>query len=191
MSWLNARTEKQNLGFIKFWLGSCAILFIGFFSYVFLAKQYTKHLFSKYIDNSKVYVYETYYGAINNVYYITDLSDSVNLIKYYSAVIKGDTAHAFLNFEIKSMPYNNLIYVKNFGKKGSNIVELIDFNTDCWGYIEGYVYKPTIHTQKAPEELLRKRLKLDDSRIEAYKNTITYRNHGFPASGYGCQCDNN
>ncbi len=34
------------------------------------------------------------------------------------------------------------MYVYRYLNKGSNVVEMIDFNVKCWGFIKGYVYKP-------------------------------------------------
>ncbi len=41
-----------------------------------------------------------------------------------------------------------LVYID----KDSTIVEIVDFNTKCWGYIKGYVYFTNIHTKPPSKE---------------------------------------
>ena len=79
-------------------------MFIVFFSVRFIGQCYTKYLFNEVRNNDKVFVYETYMGALNPALYVTDLQDTSELITYYDKIAKHDTANAFFDFKINFIP---------------------------------------------------------------------------------------
>lgn len=161
------------------------VMFVLFFFTRLFGQCYTKYLFNEVKDNNKVFVYETYTGALNPVLYVTDLQDTSELIAYYDKIAKHDMANAFFNFRINFMPttlYQPIYTGKSMGK-ASKIVEVIDFNTKCWGYIRGYICLSTTH-KIAPSYRL----------VKVYKNRITEtpssdRIHK-KTNPYGWYCDN-
>jgi hypothetical protein len=142
---------------VKIWIISVAVINIVGFSLMyiskFVAQQQAKKLFSKVKNNDKVFVYETYSGALNNVLYVEKLKDTTDLIDYYYKLENKDTA--YINFDIKFMPltlYKPIYTVRKLGK-ASKIIEVVDFNTKCWGYIKGYICYANTH-RNAPSDSL-------------------------------------
>ena len=135
----------------------CILFFAGMYIYAAIAKYRTKELFKAVQNHEKLYVYETYFGALNAVMYVVNLKDTSALITYYQRDAKHDTVTNYINFEINTFPISlhEPIYVYNYLNKGSNIIQLVDFNTKCWGYIQGYVYKPTTHFTAPPDSLIK------------------------------------
>ncbi len=147
---------------LKIWLLSIVIIAVGInlfmFLYIHIAQYYTKSLFKEVQNNNKVYVYETYFHALNAPFYVEDLKDTAALVTYYQRLAKLDTATNYINFPLKmNMTLYEPIYVyKSFGQ-GSNIIQLIDFNKKCWGYFEGYYYKPTTHAAAPSDSLVKEK----------------------------------
>jgi hypothetical protein len=164
---------------------------LGVLLCIAIQKHYTKVLFEQVKDHDKQFVYETYTRALNAVMYVDDPKDTAALITYYSRLSKLDTATNYINFKIQSMRITlyKPIYVYQYLKKGSQIVELIDFNTKCWGYIKGYVYLPTTHA-KAPADSL---IKQEELYMRNYnsnpQNQLTNRIYK-KINPYGWYCDN-
>ena len=146
---------------IKIWLISVVVIAVGLnlgmYIDVKIEQHHAKALFEQVKNHDKLYVYETYFGALNPVFYVKNFKDTADLINYYSKVAKHDTS-AFFNFEINTMPISMYepMYVYSYLKKGSKIVQMIDFDVHCWGYVKGYVYKPTTHRCPPPDSLIKK-----------------------------------
>ncbi len=103
----------------------------------YVGQYNAKRLFNDIKNNEKVFVYETYSGSLSPVFYVDDLKDTLELINYYKKVAKNDTT-AYINFELKFMPltlYKPIYVLRKFGKS-SQIIELADFNNECWGVHE-------------------------------------------------------
>jgi hypothetical protein len=146
---------------VKIWLISIVVIGVGLNLGMYLCmkiEQYeAKALYEKVQHHDKLYVYETYYGALNAAFYVENLKDTSELIDFYVKYAKHDS-NAYFNFPIKTMPIgmHEPIYVYRYLSKNSEIVEMVDFNKSCWGYIKGYVYKPTTHTSTPPDSLVKK-----------------------------------
>jgi len=162
--------------------------FLGMFIYAQVAKYYTKALFKEVYGHDKLFVYETYSMALNAAFYVEDMKDTSALIVYYQRLAKLDTGANYINFPLKaSITLYEPIYVyKRFGK-GSNIVQLIDFNKKCWGYFKAYYYVPTTHIAAPPDSLVKKEEAFDakynsDQRVQMI-NKISAK-----ISPYGWYC---
>jgi len=173
----------------KIWIISVVIMAVGIslgmFIYVKIQQHLAKELYLRVRNNPKVYVYETYYTTLTAVMYVDKLEDTSALIDYYKKTAKHDTS-AVINFEIKDMPLTMYepIYVYSYLNKSSNIVRVIDFDVNCWGYISGYVYKPTTHMNAPPDSSIK--------RLEALDNARGYDkrpNHQQGISPYGWWCN--
>lgn len=130
---------------------------LGMYIEIKIEQYQAKNLYEQVKNHDKLYVYEAYSGVLNPVLYVKDLKDTAELINYYSKVEKNDTS-AFFNFEIKMMRTTMYepMYVYNYQKKGSKIIQMIDFDVHCWGYVKGYLYKPTTHRHAPPDSLIKK-----------------------------------
>jgi len=178
----------------KIWL--CSILIIGItvnlgmYIYVKIAQYRARALFGQVKNHDKVYVYETYFGALNAVMYVVDLKDTSALIDYYAKVEKHDTS-AVINFEINFMrlTLHEPIYVSKYFNKGSNIMQIVDFDNHCWGYVEGYIYKPTSHISAPPDSLI-KQYEEFVLRRNATKEVQRINRIGKKINPYGFYCDN-
>jgi hypothetical protein len=146
---------------IKIWLLSivliAVVLNLGMYIEIKVEQYQAKNLYGQVRNRDKLYVYETYSGVLNPALYVKDLKDTAELISYYSKVEKNDTS-AFFNFEIKMMriTMHEPMYVYSYQKKGSKIVQTVDFDVHCWGYVKGYLYKPTTHRYAPPDSLIKK-----------------------------------
>ncbi|HZY39102.1 MAG TPA: hypothetical protein VFE53_20740 [Mucilaginibacter sp.] len=177
----------------KIWLMSIVIIAVGLnlfmFLYIHIIQYYTKRLFREVQNHDKLYVYETYFGALNAPFYVEDIKDTGALVTYYQRVIKHDTATNYINFPLKmNMTLYEPIYVyKHFGK-GSNIVQLVDFNKKCWGYFKGYYYIPTTHAAPPTDSLVKKEeafiIKYNSDKDVQIRNRIS----ADPDKVYGWYC---
>jgi hypothetical protein len=75
---------------------------LGMYIYIKIAQYRAKIVFDEVKKHDKLFVYETYYHALNAALYVKDLEDTAELIDYYTKVEKHDTT-AYFNFEIKMM----------------------------------------------------------------------------------------
>jgi hypothetical protein len=178
----------------KIWLIAIFIIGVGANLVVYISikvEQYlTKNLFEQVENHDKLYVYETYFGSLNAVMYVEDVKDTADLINYYNRIAKRDTT-AYINFPIKCMPISLYvpIYVYKYLNKSSKVVELVDFDVKCWGYIRGYVYKPTTH-EHPPADSLIKSYELDMAKYNSKKEVQTIRQikeRGISAYGWYCK----
>lgn len=80
------------------------------------------------------------------------------------------------------------MYVYSYLKSGSKIVQMIDFDAHCWGYVKGYLYTPTTHRYAPPDSLIKKEEAFifrhnQDKRVQVL-NKIAKK-----ISDYGWYCD--
>ena len=143
----------------KIWLISIVVIGVGLnlfmFIYVQIAKYHAKALYKEVANHDKFFVYETYTRALNPVFYVENLEDTSALITYYQRLAKLDTATNYINFEIQMLiTTHEPIYVYKPFNKSSNIVQFIDFDKGCWGYMKGYLYKGNTHIVAPPDSLV-------------------------------------
>lgn len=121
--------------------------------------------------------------------YVKDLKDTSALITYYQRLAKNDTATNYINFDIKTdMTLHEPIYVYKYFGKGSNIIQLIDFNKKCWGYFKGYYYIPTMHLMP-PRGSLVKQEEAFIAKYNADKHVQMMNRIAKKISEYGWYCD--
>ncbi len=132
------------------------ITIAGHYLFVFYSQYRAKTLYNIVKSHQKFFIYETYRVRLNNVLYVEKCKDTAELINYYAREDKKDTLATF-NFDIRFMPISKYqpVYVVNIPAKGSNVIEVVDFNTKCWGFIKGYVYKQTAHINPASDSLIK------------------------------------
>jgi hypothetical protein len=159
------------------------------FIYVQIVKHQARVLFEQVKNHDRLYVYETYYKALNPVFYVIDIQDTGLLINYYSKLEKLDTP-AYITFDNTAMFYTlyQPIYVCKNMNKGSKIIQLADFDMRCWGYFKAYFYKPTTHFQAPPDSLVKKEETLIENdkqdKSKQVRDRISKKN-----SVYGWFCD--
>lgn len=163
---------------------------IFWFVYTKIAIYHAKVLFKEVQNHDKLYVYDNYYPALNAAFYVEDLKDTAALISYYNKVAKHDTTDS-ISFEINFMrlTLHEPMYVYGYLNKGSKIIQLIDFDKDCWGYLKGYVYRPTTHLNPPPDSLI----KLEEEYIakdKLDKQKQLIHRIAKKISDYGWYCDN-
>ena len=168
---------KRIINYLCVWLGLMAVLFILFYGYTYYNVFKSKNLYEKIKNKNKVYVYDTVECVLNPAMYISDLSDTSNFIQYYNKlydyykkidnglikrewkIFNGDTIGYIepvsINFPIKYMSYSGPVYFIRYIDKDSLIAEVIDFKTECWGYLRGYVYCKNIHNNHPSENKLK------------------------------------
>ena len=177
----------------KTWIISTIVLMVVInlfgFLYIKIAQYHAKTIFEQVKNNEKVYVYETYYGGLNNALYVEDVEDTTQLIQYYDKVAKLDTP-AIINFDIKNIPIGlySPLYVYKYFQKGSKVVEVIDFDYKCWGILKGYVYLSVIHKKLPPDFLI----KQSDSILQKYnesKHAQMIKRIAHKISDYGWYCN--
>lgn len=144
-----------------------------------------KKYYNKIKDLPRYYVYDTTYGAINSVYYIKDLKYSEELITFYEKSLAGENPS--IPFPIIAMPYDKPLIVVGYSRD-SLLVEVVDFNTSCWGYIKGYVYRGMLHPNQASIKLIEEKIKFwaEKEKTEEYQRTKQITGS---KSAYGVQCD--
>jgi hypothetical protein len=156
---------------------------------IYLEQYRAKRIFKRVENNDKLFVYEAYLGGLNAAMYVDDLKDTSKLIEFYNKLDRRDTVTAFINFKIRFMPitFYEPIYVYRYLNKGSKIVELIDFNTKCWGYMKGYVYKGVTHL-KPPAASLIKRYEQSVAMESQDPQRLKIKNIAKKVSPYGWYC---
>lgn len=135
----------------------CTIMLVFFgvmYGYIYYAQNTAKNYYARAMAiNERVYVYETYSKALNPVLYIEDLTDSSALISYYKKQENG--VETPLYFPIKFMTLTLTKPIFKLGKVGENLIEVVDIDTACWGYIKGYVYMGTVHGELPNDSLIK------------------------------------
>lgn len=151
---------------------------------VYILKIRTKNLYHQVQFNERLYTYEMYRGALNSVLYVDDLNDSNIIINFYDCWAKGiDTDIGTLAIKYMPLTLKDPVYVlRDLGPK-SDIIELVSFDTSCWGYFKGYVYKRTTHRDPPPNSLVAKLLSREDK-----KNTKNEIDISHLPNPYGFYC---
>lgn len=116
-----------------------------------------KRMYDRVKNNKKVYVNDTYNGAINSAMYVTGNSDTSALIEFYSIAELG-SGGGYIRFPIRTMPYNTVFFLVNDAAlySGSKVVEVVYFDTlsNTRDYTRGLVYKGTVHMNPPSDSLL-------------------------------------
>jgi hypothetical protein len=142
--------------------------------------------YEKIKNNPKIYCYDALGKSLNFAFYINDLKYQNDLIALYDSAEKGKNIP--IVFPIQSMTFNKPLILLRYINKDSSIAEVVDFNIKCWGFIQGYVYKKTLHKQPPTSDLLKKHAeywKKKEQSIE-YQRTKKIVGHDSP---YGAHCD--
>ena len=130
------------------------IISLLFLLYMGIAKGHTMYLFYfKLKNNDKVYAYDDFSNdGLHPIVYTENEKHLGDLINFYEKQLHD--INSSLPFEPKFAPIMRPIYVVNYIDKDSAIIEFIDIETCCWGYIHGYLYSKTIHTKPpSPERI--------------------------------------
>lgn len=115
-----------------------------FFLYIGILKGYSWYLYHRIKDNQKLYVYDDFSGkSLNAILYIENISDTLKLKEYYSFQKKG--IEKPIPFKLRYVPVDRPVFIMGYIDKDSTIIEFVDVETCCWGYIRGYVSKATTH----------------------------------------------
>ena len=157
---------------------------VVWYTIAFLFKRHAQQLYHDVQSHERLYVYETFFGALNNVLYIENLKDSTSLINFYDSAAKRINT-TIGEYEIQTMPIHEIqpLYVlKDLGAT-SRMIEVIDFDTTCWGYIRGYVYKATTHKNPPADSLMKKKLEFIEQKKANNKDPVTSH-----TSAYGFYC---
>lgn len=161
---------------------------LGIYIDVLISKSKAKELYKKVQNNMRYYVYDDFSNALNSVLYITDLKDSNALISYYYyQSIKRDSPAHMSEMLFLPISVSKPIYLLKEIAPNSNIMEVVDFDTICWGYIKGYAYRGTLHKNPPPDSLVRKLEKyISTKNASSDKNEVV--NHTNPYGWYCKEC---
>lgn len=95
----------------------------------------------------KMYTYETYHGAVNQVLIIEDSAYKNELEQYYHRVELHDESASF-DFPLKTLPENEPVFILGYSKD-SLLVEVVSFydREPKFGgdVLVGFVLKRTLH----------------------------------------------
>ncbi len=154
-----------------------AVIFFALLLYVFASKIYAKHLFRCLQKNQITYLYELNKNSVNAALYIKNIKDSGALAKYY--VDQGMNIQDVIPFDINYMPLSGGAYITNRYGIDSSIIEVVSFDTICWGYYKSYVYKTSSHSTRAPDSSIEQAFKAiytkdDASSDKLYKKISPY-----------------
>jgi hypothetical protein len=146
---------------------------VGYFIYfkynIYKSKQY----FNSIKNNPKVFIYDTSYRVINPVLYITNLNYKESLITYYKNIeLKNEIP---IDFPLNYMRFPDPVFLIGSLKQDTSIVEVVDFNTHCWGYVKGYVYYKTVHLDAPSDSLINQyNAHLKKLKVSRNKRSIKY-----------------
>ena len=156
--------------------------------YIKWKRHQAKTYYGEIKDNPRVYCYDTTFGALNPAYYITDLKHKEDLIQVYDSTAVSKLMP--IKFPIRFMPHRKEVILIGYMDADSTIAEVVAFNTDCWGYVHGYIDTYTMHLRPPSK---RKRDEDDARRMEQEKDPVYQReketNYHLKHSPYGLQCD--
>jgi hypothetical protein len=172
---------RKNKGF-NFLLGISLVVFfpLGFSIFIFLKIVYTKRYYKSVMGNELIYTYDTLHKSLNRAYYIEDLRYRDDFISFYENFRKGDEAYA--PFPLKQLPFNKKIF--KIAALDSSVIEVVDFDTLCWGYIHGYVHKGSV-TSTLPQKAMSDNWALTQDYLMASNPPVKETRR----SDYGIQCE--
>lgn len=147
-----------------------------------------KKYFNEIKEKPYVFCYDTLGNTLNNAYYIDDVKYKEPFVKYYNERING--VHVPLSFPIKMITYKKPLILLNYLPPDSTLVKVVDFDTICWGYIEGYVHRISVNNKPPSSELTGQH----DDFIKKYQQSDEHKMHYNSykqenrISEYGIQC---
>ena len=179
------------------------ILTLIYNSIVQYKKFVSRKIYNEIKNNPQVYVYDTTNGSLNPAMYIESLSYKRQFINYFQQlkeyhkklekglierefkIVGGDTVGytipVYITFPINYMEFPAPVYFLGYTGKDSLLAEVVDFNTDCWGYVRGYVYRTDLHNVPPSIEKL--------NALNKGKENVLENNHLYKKpSRYGIQC---
>jgi len=163
----------------------------------------SKNFYNEIRNKPQVYVYDTTNGSLNPAMYIESLRYKKDFINYFRnlneyhkklanglierecKIVGGDTMGytipVYITFPINYMEFPAPVYFLGYTGKDSLLAEVVDFNTDCWGYVRGYVYRTDLHNVPPSIEKL--------NALSKGKENVLENNHLYKKpSRYGIQC---
>jgi hypothetical protein len=153
-----------------------------------IKRTVSERYFNEVKKNPRVFCFDTLGNTLNNAYYIDDVLYKDAFVKYYNESING--ANVAFSFPIKTMTYKKPLILLDYLPPDSALVKVVDFDTICWGYIEGYVHRISVSNRPPSAE----RIKEKDDFIKEYTQTDEYKMRsksykpGNRISKYGIQC---
>lgn len=104
-----------------------------------------------------MYCYELYSGVVHPALIVESNDHKDSLIQYYRKMEKGDL-NPYFNFPPTPLPVDTCVYVIGYDSD-SLIAEVVCYYD--WGkqgdYIKGYVYRNTLHSNRPPTCLTKKK----------------------------------
>ncbi len=97
-------------------------------------------------------------------------------------MLRAVSTQALILSEIETMPFSTTVplYVVKETSSNSKIIEIISFDTTCWGYIRGFVCKNTIHDVLPADSLIQLKKKFfDEQRSHSKRKTWGPSSYGF------------
>ena len=161
---LNTRKERDF--FVSFVLfGSLLGLLSGPIIYVY--SLYQKHegkiFYAKIKNNPQVYIYDTFFPALNPAMYITSTEDYARFSGFYKKWINKSDSN-YLVFPIRYLSFDYPMYVLNYHLSDSNLIEVVDMDTSNYDYTKCVVFKGTVHINPPNDTLLANYKKIEKTR---------------------------
>lgn len=127
-----------------------AIIGLGFlFGGYFFNKWYHKDI----KNHPKMYVYQTFWGAVNSAMIVEDEKYKYDLVAYYEQAEKGE--NPTFNFPLKTLPQYEPVYVIEFTKDSllAKVISYYDYGATRGGsFTKGWVYAKCLHQVPPPKK---------------------------------------
>ncbi|MGP8217451.1 MAG: hypothetical protein ACLQQ4_17925 [Bacteroidia bacterium] len=157
------------------------LMYGGYRGYVFYEVFHSKKYYESVKHYPQYFCYHLHSGELNPSLYIKDSGQIKKLLAFYS-----DSNH-YLPDPILYLSLYKKIYIIKYVTVDSSVAEFADFDTNCWGYIHGFVYQKELHNVLPPDSLIKKFngaiQSLEDKPSAKYEKDIRR------SSPYGVQCD--
>lgn len=164
-----------------FFIISIPSVYVVYRSYVFYEVYHCKKYYESIKHHPQSFCYHLHGGELNPSLYIKDSGQMKKLLDFYN-----DSNH-YLPDPILYLNIYKKIFIIKYVTPDSSIAEFADFDTNCWGYIHGFVYHKELHTALPPDSLIKKfngaMESLEDKPGYKYEKNIRR------SSPYGVQCD--
>ena len=167
-------TKKEIDLFLAVVLGGSMLgLLSGPIIYVYslYEKNQGKKFYQTIKSNPQVYIYDTFYPALNDAMYVTNEADYNNLVGFYKKIEQRKSDSAYILFPIRYLSFNYPMYTLNDHLKDSQVIEIVDMDTSTYEYKKCVVYKGTVHKKAPPDSLVadfNKYWKSRDSLVQPY-----------------------